>query len=137
MLKSAAGVNYTYDGDMKRVEKSSGTYYWFSTGGQTLTETNTSGATQNEYVYFAGRAARRDSSGNVYYYFADQVGTAQMITTSSGAVCYDSDNTPFGYEKAYTTNCTQKFKLAGMELDGETGNYHTLFRGYEQNLGRW
>jgi len=52
LLKSAASVNYTYDGDMKRVEKSSGTYYWFSPSGTPLAETDASGNTQNEYVYF-------------------------------------------------------------------------------------
>ena len=34
-LKSANGVNYTYDGDLRRVEKSNGKLYWYSTGGQT------------------------------------------------------------------------------------------------------
>jgi RHS repeat-associated protein len=60
-----------------------------------------------------------------------------MLTNSSGTVCYDSDNTPFGYEMAYTTSCPQDYQLAGMELDGGTGNYHTWFRYYEPNLGRW
>ena len=65
-LKSAASVNYTYDGDGKRVEKSSGTYYWLDTSGTVLAETNTSGTTQNEYIYFNGartalRNARRET----------------------------------------------------------------------------
>jgi RHS repeat-associated protein len=137
-LKSAASVNYTYDGDGKRVEKSSGTYYWFSPSGTPLAETDASGNTQNEYVYFsAGRTARRDSAGNVYYYFSDAIGTAQLITNSTGTVCYDSNKTPFGYEMAYTTTCAQNYMFAGMERDSETGNDHTWFRNYEQNLGRW
>ena len=138
-LKSAASVNYTYDGDGKRVEKSSGTYYWFSPAGIPLAETDTSGNTQNEYIYFTGgRTARRDSSGNVYYYFSDQIGTAQLIfNATSGAVCYDSDSTPFGYQMVYTTSCAQEYEFAGMELDSETGNYATWFRNYEPNLGRW
>jgi RHS repeat-associated protein len=115
-----------------------GYYYWFSPDGLPLAETNSSGTAQNEYIYFnGGRTARRDSSGNVYYYFSDQVGTAQVLTNSSGTVCYDSDNTPFGYEMAYTTSCPQDYQFAGMELDGGTGNYHTWFRYYEPNLGRW
>ena len=102
---------YTYDGDHKRVENSyNGYYYWFSPGGLPLAETNSSGTTQNEYIYFNGaRVARRDSSGNVYYYFSDQVGTAQMLTNSTGTLCYDSDNTPFGYVMAYTTTCSQNY----------------------------
>ena len=138
LLKSTGSVNYTYDGDGKRVEKSSGTYYWFSPAGIALAETDSSGNTQNEYIYFNGvRTARRDSSGNVYYYFGDHLGTARLITNASGTVCYDADFTPFGYEMAYTTTCAQNYKFAGMERDGETGNDHTWFRNYEQNLGRW
>jgi RHS repeat-associated protein len=138
LLKSAASVNYTYDGDGKRVEKSSGTYYWLSPDGIPLAETDSSGNTQNEYIYFnGGRTARRDSAGNVYYYFSDQIGTARMLTNASGTVCYDADYTPFGYEMAYTTSCAQNYKFTGMQRDSETGNDHTWLRNYEQNLGRW
>jgi RHS repeat-associated protein len=138
LLKSAGTTTYTYDGDNKRVEKSSGTYYWFSPSGSVLAETDTSGNTQNEYIYFSGaRTARRDSSGNVYYYFQDQIGSSRLIANSSGTVCYDADFTPFGYEMAYTTSCSQNYKFTGMERDVETGNDHAWFRNYEQNLGRW
>jgi RHS repeat-associated protein len=135
----AGSYTYTYDGDGKRVENSfNGYYYWFSPEGVPLAETNTSGATQNEYIYFNGaRTARHDSTTNVYYYFSDQIHSAQTITNSSGTVCYDSDFTPFGYEMAYTTSCPQDYKFAGMERDGFTGNDHTRFRNYEENLGRW
>ncbi|HEV2493630.1 MAG TPA: hypothetical protein VG204_11245 [Terriglobia bacterium] len=54
-LKSANGVNYTYDGDLRRVEKSNGKLYWYSTGGQILEETDLSGNLINDYVYFAGK----------------------------------------------------------------------------------
>jgi len=87
-LQSAAGVTYTYDGDGKRVMKSSGTLYWNRVHGAPLAETNASGSTLNEYIFFAGRRiARRDSSGNVYYYFSDRLGTSKTITTSAGVVC--------------------------------------------------
>jgi RHS repeat-associated protein len=138
LLKSAGTATYTYDGDGKRVEKSSGTYYWFSPSGSVLAETDAGGDTQNEYIYFSGgRTARRDSSGDVYYYFQDQIGSSRLIANSSGTVCYDADFTPFGYEMAYVTSCSQNYKFTGMERDSETGNDHAWFRNYEQNLGRW
>jgi hypothetical protein len=44
-------------------------------GGSTIVESDLSGNLQNEYVFFNGaRIARRDSSGNVYYNFADHLG---------------------------------------------------------------
>ena len=71
------------------------------------------------------------------YYFSDQIGTTQLSTNPSGAVCYDSASTPFGYQMVYTPTCAQDFDFAGMQLDSETGNYHTWYRQYEPNLGRW
>jgi RHS repeat-associated protein len=137
-LKSAASVTYTYDGDLKRVEKSSGTLYWYSTAGVPLAETDTSGNTLNEYVFFgSARVARRDSSGNVYYYFEDHLGTATTLSNASGVLCYDADFLPFGYESAYVTSCAQNYKFTGLERDGETGLDHTLNRKYDSSLGRW
>jgi RHS repeat-associated protein len=131
-------MTYTYDGDKKRVEKSSGTYYWLSPSGSVLAETDSSGNTQNEYIYFSGgRTARRDSGGNVYYYFQDQIGTSRLIANSSGTVCYDGDYTPFGYEMAYVTTCSQNYKFTGLERDSETGLDQTLHRKYDSSLGRW
>ena len=138
LLQTAGGVTYTYDGDGKRVMKSSGTLYWNSPDGTPLAETDASGNTLNEYVFFSGnRVARRDSSGNVYYYFQDQLGTEKTIATSAGVVCYDADFLPFGYEMAYTTTCAQNYKFTGLERDSETGLDQTLFRKYDSRLGRW
>jgi RHS repeat-associated protein len=137
-LQSAGGVTYTYDGDGKRVMKSSGTLYWNSADGTPLAETNSSGTTLNEYIFFNGnRVARRDSSGNVYYYFPDHLGTTKTLTTSAGVVCYDADFTPFGHENAYITTCSQNYKFTGLERDSETGLDHTLHRKYDSTLGRW
>lgn len=47
-IKSAASVNYTYDGDGNRLEKSSGTIYWYGAGTEILDESNTSGTLRNE-----------------------------------------------------------------------------------------
>jgi RHS repeat-associated protein len=138
LLQSAGGVTYTYDGDGKRVMKSSGTLYWNYPNGTPLAETNSSGSTLNEYIFFGGaRIARRDSSGNVYYYFQDHLGTAKTITKSTGVVCYDADFTPFGSEMAYTNSCAQNYKFTGLERDSETALDHTPNRKYESNLGRW
>jgi RHS repeat-associated protein len=137
-LTSAASVTYTYDGNLNRVKKSSGTLYWYSPAGVPLAETDTGGNTLNEYVFLgSARIARRDSSGNVYYYFQDKLGTTGTLSNSSGVLCYDADFLPFGYEMAHTTSCSQNYKFTGLERDGETGLDHTLNRKYDSSLGRW
>jgi RHS repeat-associated protein len=135
-LTSAAGVTYSYDGDGQRVKKSSGTLYWRGASGSVVAETDTSGNTLNEYIFFGARIARRDSSGNVYYYFGNHLGSA-AITNATGALCYDADFYPIGGELDFTNTCSQSYKFAGMERDSETGEYHTQYRQYASNLGRW
>lgn len=105
--------------------------------GSVLAETDTSGNTVNEYVFFDGmRVARRDSSGNVYYYFGNVLGSA-AITTATGSLCYDADFYPFGGEITFTNTCAQNYKFAGMEQDPSSGNYRTMFRQYSSDYGRW
>src|ERR1700693_3372498 len=134
-LTSVNGVTTTYDGDGARVKKSSGTLYWRALGGPVLAESDTSGNTTYEYVYFGGRMiARRDSSGNVLYYYGNHLGTNQTITNAAGQLCYDADYYPFGGERVYTNTCSSNYKFAGMERDSESGDDHTTFRQYACNL---
>jgi hypothetical protein len=64
-------------------------------------------------------ALRRDASGNVFYYFADHLGSSRVITNVTGTVCYDADFYPYGGERAVTTTCPQNYKFTGKERDGE------------------
>ena len=135
---SAAGVSYRYDGDGKRVEKVGSEIYWYGLGSEPLMETDWSGNLENEYVFLGGkRIARRDASGNVYYYLGDDLGTSRVIATSSGTKCYDADFGPYGQEDAYLNTCPQNYKFTGKERDPETGNDYFGARYYENNLGRF
>ena len=122
------------------MEKSSGVVYWRGVGGDVLAETDTSGGTINEYIFFAGsRIARLDAGGNVYYYFPDALGSEVAITNATGVVCYDADFYLGGGEKLplFTNTCPPNYKFAGMERDSETGLDHTMFRQYSSPYGRW
>ena len=138
-LSSSAGVTYTYDGDGKRVKKSSGTLYWTGTGSDALVETDLYGTVQSEYIYFGGkRVARIDSNGNAYYYFTDHLGTSRVTTTAIGTVCYDADYYPYGAEQhVYVNTCGQNYKFTGKERDSETGLDYFGARYYGSNMGRF
>jgi len=127
-----------YDGDGKRVMKARGVLYWYGSNGTPIPETDASGNTVNEYVFFGGRRiAHRDGSGNVSFYFGDHLGTARVITTSAGTVCYDADFYPFGGEMSVTNTCSQDYEFTGHERDSESGLDHTLARKYNSCVGRW
>jgi RHS repeat-associated protein len=139
-LSSAASVTYTYDGDMRRVEKSSGTLYWYcAVCGQILAESDLSGNLTSEYAFFnKQRIARRDvSSGNIYYIFRDRLGSYRTLTDSNGNVQGESDYYPFGGERVISNAVTDNFRFAGMEWDSEDALSHTLNRQSTPAQGRW
>jgi len=140
-LKSAAGVAYTYDSDGRRVSKVGSKLYWYGSGGEILAETNTSGATTAEYIFFGGKRVAMLPAGNsAQFYVEDMIGTSRVITTNSGVVCYDADFYPYGGERTpYTNNCptTNNYKFEGKERDTETGNDDFGARYYSNRFGRW
>lgn len=139
-IKIANNVNYTYDGDGNRVQKSNGKIYWYGAGTEILDESDASGNITDEYVFFAGKrvAHRVVSGGAIYYYAEDMLGTTRVMTTSTGTVCYDADFYPFGGERAaYTNTCSQNYKFEGKERDLETGNDDFGARYYSSSFGRW
>jgi RHS repeat-associated protein len=153
-ISNANGTGYVYDGDGQRVEKTtSGTpykLYWYNRSGNVLDETDQSGSTTNssfnEYVFFGGkRIARRDSSGNVFYFFADQLGTSRVIEEipsglSTATLCYDYDFYPFGAEippPPYSNTCPQNYKFTGKERDSESGLDNFGARYMSSQYGRF
>jgi len=160
-IQTASGMSggpycYAYDGDGVRVAKAhanggscTGTVavdvlYWRNIAGQTIAETDSAGSTSNayyhEYVFFAGRrVARSDpSSGSVYYFFVDQVGSTRVVTQASGTVCFEQDYYPYGQEiYTGTQSCPQSYKFTGYERDWETGLDYAFARYYNARLGRF
>jgi len=116
-------------------------------GSEILDETDATGSTTNaafsEYIYFDGkRAARRDYQSNVFYYFADQVGSARgMAEVASGShtatPCFDADFYPFGGEHDFLNSCPQNYKFMGKERDPETNNDDFGARSYASAYGRF
>jgi RHS repeat-associated protein len=143
-LIETAGVVYTYDGDGKRVKKdqtSGSTYdrlYWYDLGINPLAETDLSGNTTNEYIFLGGARVARQDSSNVYYYFADHLGTSRTIVQAGQtSPCYDADFYPYGGERLITNTCSQTYKFTGKERDGESGLDYAFARFYNARLGRF
>ena len=140
---SASAITYIYDGNGRRVEKSGTTLYWRAITGEVLAETDTSGNTKNEYVYFAGqRIAWWDGATpqqNLYYVYSDALGSTRTIAKANGTVCYDSEYTPYGQELNHTSACpsTYNYKFTGYERDSETGLDYAFARYYSSRLGRF
>jgi RHS repeat-associated protein len=112
--------------------------YWYGSGGDILAETDASGNTTAEYIFFGGkRIAMLPAGSTPIYYVEDLLGTSRVITTNTGAVCYDADFYPYGGERSYTNTCPQNYKFEGKERDTETGNDDFGARYYSNRFGRW
>jgi len=134
----AQGVTYTYDGDGKRVQKSSGKLYWYGVGSDPIAESDLSGNITDEYVFFNGkRIGRRDSSGNVVYYFADHLTTSRIVTNATGTILDDSDFYPFGGERVITSSSGNTYKFTGKERDSESGLDNFGARYDSSSFGRF
>jgi RHS repeat-associated protein len=135
-MSCANGTTYAYDGDGLRVKKSSGTLYW----GGVVAESDASGNLTSEYIFFGGkRVARRDvSTGTVYYYLSDHLGSSNVVASATGAIVNESDFYPFGGERQITnTLANQHFKFTGKERDAETGLDDFGARYYNSGMGRF
>lgn len=131
-------MNYLYDGDGRRVAKVGSKLYWYGSGDDILAETDASGNTQNEYIFFGGkRIAILPAGGNPTYYVEDMLGSSRVLTTNAGVVCYDADFYPYGGERSDTNTCPQNYKFEGKERDAETGNDDFGARYYSNRFGRW
>ena len=164
VIAAASGAYcYVYDGDGLRVAKKTPqagytcgltwghnpvTYemYWRDTAGDTIAETDGTGSTSNssynEYIFFDGQriAQSNPNSGTVNFYFADQLGSTRMVTSSSGSPCYKADFLPYGTENtpaSFTDTCSTNYKFTGYERDSETGLDYAFARYYNSRLGRF
>jgi RHS repeat-associated protein len=133
------GVNYTYDGDGRRVKKSNGKLYWYGSGSDPLEETDLTGTPTAEYIFFGGkRTARLDlPSATVHYYFANHLGSASVVTSSTGVIQDESDFYPFGGERVLTDTDPNQYKFTGKERDTESALDYFGARYYSSQFGRF
>jgi len=80
---------------------------------------------------------RRDSSGNVNYYFVDHLGTARVVASATGTILDDSDFYPFGGERAVVASSGNNYKFTAKERDSESSLDYFGVRYYSSTIGRF
>jgi RHS repeat-associated protein len=138
-MVSDAGVTSSYDADGRRMEKSSGTLYWYGSSGEVLAESNLSGTINEEYIFFSGeRIARVDRpSGTVHYYFSDNLGSSSVITDAVGTVQEQYFYYPYGGMVAQIGSDSNHYKFTAKERDSESGLDNFGARYYGSTVGRF
>ena len=138
-------VNYKYDGDSKRVYKSSGMLYWYGLGSEPRLETTLTGSPSFAYYYFNGRITNRRNWSHVLNldtFVPDALGNTRLVSglqpPSTGVWDY-SDYYPYGGEWPHQTMCCvgNHYKFTGKERDSESNLDNFLARYYGSSLGRF
>jgi RHS repeat-associated protein len=91
-------------------------------------------------VFFNGkRVAMRKADGSVHYYFADQIGSANVVTNATGAMPPEQDIEyhPYGEEQIYANTLGQEYRFTGHEHDEETNDDYFGARYYSSGFGRF
>ncbi len=104
---------YDYTGQrIKKIENGATTYY---VGKHYETQVDNTG-TKNTSYYFANneRVAKKDPSGNLYYYHLDHLGGTNVVTNSSGNLVERIKYYPFGEIRE---GGAEKYQYTGKEKD--------------------
>jgi len=134
---------YTYNGLGQRIKKVAGsiiTIFHYDFDGNIIGESNASGTFSKEYLYRgSSRLAMVDvSSGEVYYYGNDQLGTPEILTDSTNTVVWEAIYKPFGEaETNPNSSVINNFRFPGQYYDQETGLHYNYFRYYDPSTGRY
>jgi RHS repeat-associated protein len=134
---------YTYNGLGQRIIKiADGTttvfHYYFD--GNIIGESDESGEFSKEYLYRGGsRLAMVDvSTGEVYYYGNDQLGTPEILTDSTNIVVWEAIYKPFGEAEVNEhSTLVNNFRFPGQYYDAETGLHYNYHRYYDPRIGRY
>ena len=135
---------YTYDGDGKRIARTTGgqttRYVQDPTGGDLyslLAETNSTNGIQHYYVYGEGLVSQIRGTDHKYYHF-DQSGNTLALTNDSGMITDKYAYEPFGNTTMDGTS-HNPFRFVGQYgvMDDGNGLHHMRARYYKADMRRF
>ncbi len=134
---------YTYNALGQRVLKDADgavTIFLYDFDGNIVAESRIDGEISFEYLYMGtNRIAMADvSTGRLYYFNNNYLGTPLLITDSDGNVVWDAQYKPFGEaEVSEHASVVNSFRFAGQYFDEETGLHYNWHRYYDPKTGRY
>jgi len=81
-----------------------------------------------------GIVARKDSSGDKFYYHPDHLGSTTLITNQTGDVVQETNYYPYG---SVIYDASSRFLYTGKELDISSGLMYYGARYYDAGLRQW
>jgi RHS repeat-associated protein len=134
---------YVYNGLGQRVKKTAGrstTIFHYDFDGNIIAESDAGGAFKKEYLYKKEtRLAMVDvSSGDLYFFLNDHLGTPQTVTDGTGKSVWEALYKPFGEASVHpSSTIVNNFRFPGQYFDQETGLHYNYHRYYDPRTGRY
>jgi len=136
-------AEYAYNGLGQRVTKTLDgmtTVFHYDHSGKLIAESLPDGIITAEYLYMGKiRIAYVDvSTGTIYYYLNDRLGTPQLMTDDAGTIVWEASYKPFGEATINPrSSVVNDFRFPDQFLDQETGLHYNYFRYYDPRMGRY
>ncbi|MEW5745519.1 MAG: RHS repeat-associated core domain-containing protein [Nitrospirota bacterium] len=90
-----------------------------------------------KYLFAGGQRIVSKTATDTYYYHADHLGSATIITNASGSKVQETYYYPYGGVRSNVGSVNLKHKFTGQEEDAETGLYYYNARYYDPVLARF
>ena len=143
LVKITQGANvyeFTYDGLSRRVaEMLNGTLTkrWVWDGTQIAEQRDATGSTVQRQYYSQGEKRIGGTDAGNYYYTRDHLGSIREMTDSAATVRARYDYDPYGARSKLSGNLDCDFGFTGHYYHAGSNLHLTLYRAYDQDLGRW
>ena len=141
-LTAAGASTYTVDTQGRRTKKtvSGTTTSYFYSGSVVISEQQ--GSTWTDYIFFGNQRIAQQTGSTLTaakFLHQDHLGSTRVCSDGSGNSAGTCDYEPFGEFQpgSACSSLPTNYRFAGMEFDLETALYHTIFRQYDPNQGRW
>lgn len=133
--------NY-YDGSGKRilsVRNGIITRYIYDKFGNLIAEADGNNVITGYYIYGAGLLAKITSTGEIYNYHFNQIGSTVAITDKDQTIVNKYSYDPFGSVLEETEGIDQPFKFVGQfgVMAEDNGLYYMRARYYDAKIGRF
>jgi RHS repeat-associated protein len=134
---------YIYNGLGQKVIKTANdvtTVFYYDFNGNMIAESDLDGNFTKEHLYRGkGRLALVDvSSGKIYYFGNDRLGTPQIMTDSTNTVVWEGIYKPFSEADVNpNSSVVNNFRFLGQYYDQETGLHYNYHRYYDPKTGRY
>jgi RHS repeat-associated protein len=114
------------------------TYYIYH-GSNILAEYTKNGTLKSKFIYANGERIARDTSGTVYYYLKDHLGSTRAMVDQNGVILARYNYYAYGEEMNSIITVGTDYKYTGKEYDEESGLnlYYYGARYYDAKMGRF